>query len=119
LHAHVARRHPESARQAVPAPATRPLYAEAVPVSNATPPAASRARVADAEFARELEEIRERLQNTEAQLVEERNSRNELLRKVAASFILKTRLHQDTLLLLLKMKRLEWHYTRTLQGHFT
>jgi len=23
------------------------------------------------------------------------------------------------LLLLLKMKRLEWHYARTLQGHFT
>lgn len=41
----------------------------------------------DAEFGRELEEIRERLRITESQLVEERNRRNELLKQVDASFI--------------------------------
>ena len=92
MHAHVARRHPESAHLAVPAgrddlPATRRLHVEAVPITEATPPPASRAHAADVEFARELEEIRERLRNTESQLVEERNSRNELLKKVDSSFI--------------------------------
>jgi len=36
----------------------------------------------DAEFARELEEFRERLRNTESQLVEERNRHNELMKQV-------------------------------------
>ena len=92
MHAHIARRHRESAHLAGPAsrsavPASRPVHVEAVPVTEATP-AASVAHAADAEFARELEEIRERLRNTESQLVEERNSRYELLRKVAKSFVL-------------------------------
>jgi len=88
LHAHIARRHPESApvaaysgRDAVPV--TRPLHVEAVPVTEATPASAAK----DAEFARELDEIRERLRNTESQLVEERNSRFELLKKVSARVI--------------------------------
>lgn len=88
LHAHVARRHPDSTHLAVPS--TRPLHVEAVPVTDATPPTASRSHAADMEFARELEEIRERLRITESQLVEERNSRNELLRKVSdARFLFK------------------------------
>jgi len=88
LRAHIARRHPESTHLAAPAtshnalPVTRPLHAEAVPVTEATPPAASNARAADTELARELDEIRERLRNTESQLVEERNSRYELMKKV-------------------------------------
>jgi len=72
------RRHPDSTHMAVPS--TRRLH---VNDANATPPAAvSRPHVADTEFAHELEEIRERLRNTESQLVDERNSRNELLKKV-------------------------------------
>ena len=88
LRAHIARRHPESTHLPAQAtshhalPATRPLHAEAVPVTEATPSAASSARAADTEFARELDEIRERLRNTESQLVEERNSRYELLKQV-------------------------------------
>lgn len=89
LRAHIARRHPESTHLAAPAtsrhialPVTRPLHAEAVPVTEATSPAAYSARAADTELARELDEIRERLRNTESQLVEERNSRYELMKKV-------------------------------------
>ena len=89
LHAHVARRHPETAHVTAPsshsAPqVVRPLHVESVPITEAAPAIAAR----DTEFARELEEIRERLQNTESKLVEERNSRLELLKKVPLSFVL-------------------------------
>jgi len=88
LHAHIARRHQQLSQLAVQpsrdaVPVTRPLHVEAVPVTKTTPlPAASKTHAADAEFARELEEIRERLRITESQLVDERNSRYELLKKV-------------------------------------
>jgi len=86
LHAHVARRHPESVNITPPtgrgaAAVVRHLNVEAAPITEATPPSAAK----DPEFARELEEIRERLRNTESQLVEERNSRLELLKKVRLS----------------------------------
>ena len=84
------RRHPDSAHLAVSS--TRPLHVtEAVPVTAVTPVvamAASRPQVLqDAEFARELEKIRERLRSTESQLVDERNSRNELLKKVDSNHL--------------------------------
>ena len=83
------RRHPDSAHLAVSS--TRPLHVtEAVPVTAVTPvvAAASRPQVLqDAEFARELEEIRERLRSTESQLVDERNSRNKLLKKVDSNHL--------------------------------
>jgi len=79
LQAHIARRHPKSANLAVPS--THPLHAEAASVTEATP----LAHAADEEFSRELEEIRERLRNTESRLVEERNSRLELLKQVQKS----------------------------------
>jgi len=78
LHAHIARRHQQLSQLAV-----QPSR-DAVPVTETTPlPAASKTHAADAEFARELEEIRERLRITESQLVDERNSRYELLKKVS------------------------------------
>ena len=88
LHAHTARRHPETVNVTVPSVRDAPtvirrLNVEAVPVTEAAPSSAAK----DTEFARELEEIRERLRNTESQLVEERNSRFELLKKVPVCFI--------------------------------
>jgi len=87
LHAHIARRHPESAHVTVPfsreaVPLSTLLCA---PVTEATRPSAGKA----VEFAHELEEICERLQNTEAQLVQERNSHLELLKKVCVPFVLR------------------------------
>ena len=63
------------------------MHVAAVPVTVATPAAATTPRAADAEFAHELADIRRRLQQTEAQLVEERNSHYELLKKVPLTLI--------------------------------